>query len=684
MHRLLLPTAFMALFLNAAPLHAQTPGALPQGDGRDLAATACSQCHSLNVLIAGRDGPVGQYLDHGMSRRQLMTGLSALGMSAVAAKVGGAIAPRPSARRGRPARLRHARDEGHRRRAVRAAAQGGGRRAHLLQSVDRRLSDLRRARRRARDPADQGHRTKAPWSPWPTAMPAHRARPASCIVANIGLPNAMTQMVNSWKDQIPVMVAVASVEQDALGREPVPGARSLRSHDAADHQMVLGREDDGLDPGDRPPRHEVRRRPRPAARCSCRCRPTRCARKRPPPSWNQAKFDVPMRIRPDKDDIAKAARILLEAKNPLMSVGDEATWCRAGKELVEARRAARPSRHWAGRQPRLLVEAVPDPASALCRDAAPGDMRYPGKVDVLLNLGNKYGERAAPGTQLISIRLDPASLARGAPVDLGMVADVQPRRRRSGGGDPVDGDRDAGSSRSPRNAPPAPAPTPRRCAEFRQKIARENAERTPVSLERIGLELEAALDKDTCYVCDVDSGKTIDPHAVLRRQPTSNTSAPVRTCWAGAWRRRSAPSSRGRICPWSRSSATAASASPSPPLSTQAPLQGAGRQHRAQQSQLRRRRPISALQRRTVQTAVAIDLYLQRPEHRLCQGIEGVRRRGRGRRAGQAQRRHRARPAHGRRRHPIPRHPHLPRSPGRSLHLRIRSLDRRTLAARKG
>src|SRR5258708_39746228 len=47
--------------------------------------------------------------------------------------------------------------------------------------------------------------------------------------------------------------------------------------------------------------------------------------------------------------------------------------------------------------------------------------------------------------------------------------------------------------------------------EFRQTIARENAQRTPVSLERIGLELESALDKDTCYVCDVDSGKTIDP-----------------------------------------------------------------------------------------------------------------------------------------------------------------------------
>src|SRR5260370_20851083 len=53
------------------------------------------------------------------------------------------------------------------------------------------------------------------------------------------------------------------------------------------------------------------------------------------------------------------------------------------------------------------------------------DMRYPGKVEVLLNLGNRYGERAAPGMQLISIRLDPTSLARSGPVDLGMVADVR-------------------------------------------------------------------------------------------------------------------------------------------------------------------------------------------------------------------------------------------------------------------
>ncbi len=70
-------------------------------------------------------------------------------------QVGGAGAG--NLRPGRPSRRGDAPDQGNGRRAVRAAAQGGRRAAHLLQSVDRRLSDLRRARRRARHPADQGH-----------------------------------------------------------------------------------------------------------------------------------------------------------------------------------------------------------------------------------------------------------------------------------------------------------------------------------------------------------------------------------------------------------------------------------------------------------------------------------------------------------------------------------------------
>jgi hypothetical protein len=45
---------------------------------------------------------------------------------------------------------------------------------------------------------------------------------------------------------------------------------------------------------------------------------------------------------------------------------------------------------------------------------------------------------------------------------------------------------------------------------FRTKIAHENANRTPIALERIGMELEAALEPDACYVSDADSGRLME------------------------------------------------------------------------------------------------------------------------------------------------------------------------------
>jgi cytochrome c5 len=59
MRRLVLSSAVAALCLAAAPALAQPANALPEGDGRDLVATACTQCHALTVILAMRDGPIG-------------------------------------------------------------------------------------------------------------------------------------------------------------------------------------------------------------------------------------------------------------------------------------------------------------------------------------------------------------------------------------------------------------------------------------------------------------------------------------------------------------------------------------------------------------------------------------------------------------------------------------------------
>ena len=130
---------------------------------------------------------------------------------------------------------------------------------------------------------------------------------------------------------------------------------------------------------------------------------------------------------------------------------------------------------------------------------------------MLINLGNRYGERAfARRDAVISIRLDPDQSARGAPVDLAMVADL-----RLATADLVAAIRGMATAARLREIAEERARAHARLHgemwEFRQKIAREHADRTPVSLERIALELDGALDSDTCYVADVDSGKTMDP-----------------------------------------------------------------------------------------------------------------------------------------------------------------------------
>ena len=232
-----------------------------------------------------------------------------------------------------------------------------------------------------------------------------------------------------------------------------------------------------------------------------------------------------MRIRPDKADVEKAARMVLEAQNPLISIGDEITWCNASKELIElAELLGLPV---AGQMNSLGYWSKPFPTRhPLFIGTLLRNMRYPGKPDVLLNLGNKFGEMAAPGTKLISIRLDPASLARGAPVDLGMVADL-----RLAIADLTEAIKSmATASRLKEIADARAARTAAyssQMAETRLAIAKGLADHAPISMERLGLELEASLDRDTCYVADVDSGKTMDPlmafggerEALLRHRP---------------------------------------------------------------------------------------------------------------------------------------------------------------------
>ena len=202
---------------------------------------------------------VKQYLDHGMSRRQLMSGLSALGMSAVATKAGGAkLAPMGQAAAAAPAAP--ARCARSRAMAARCSWRSSRRPASSTSSSIRRPATHPIFDALVDEPGIQ--LIKGIQEGAVVAMADGYARASGktgvVIVANIGLPNAMTQMVNSWKDQIPLLVAVASVDQNALGRD---------LFQETDHREIMTQpitkwywaaQTTRLDPGNRPPRHQVR------------------------------------------------------------------------------------------------------------------------------------------------------------------------------------------------------------------------------------------------------------------------------------------------------------------------------------------------------------------------------------------------------------------------------------------
>ena len=168
---------------------------------------------------------IKQYLDQGLSRRKLVSGLSALGMSTVAAKAvaqnlaplgpGGGKTAAP-ARRRRPRRSAKSKAT-----AASCSSSSSSRPASNTSSSIRRPATIRSSTRWSMCPRSRSSRAsrKARSPPWRTATRARRAAPACVVVANIGLPNAMTQMVNTYKDQIPMLVAVASIDQNALGRD---------------------------------------------------------------------------------------------------------------------------------------------------------------------------------------------------------------------------------------------------------------------------------------------------------------------------------------------------------------------------------------------------------------------------------------------------------------------------------
>ena len=142
----------------------------------------------------------------------------------------------------------------------------------------------------------------------------------------------------------------------------------------------------------------------------------------------QELIDPRMRVRPNPDEIERAAKLLVEARMPLMVVGDEIYKAKAvGKAVKLADLLGMPVT-----QVRQLYANFPETHALWVGNVAGNSLNslnYPKSTDVILNVGNKFQHSGpAPivprGPKFIDMRIDYASMGNVMITEVPLVCDV--------------------------------------------------------------------------------------------------------------------------------------------------------------------------------------------------------------------------------------------------------------------
>src|SRR5262245_20697941 len=246
--------------------------------------------------------------------------------------------------------------------------------------------------------------------------------------AAVGLVNAMGQMFNAYKEQTPLVFY--SYRTDQSGRAGRDGFEEVANQEQLVQPLTkyswLARTPEMIP--------ETVRRAFKAA-WTPPYGPTYC-------SWHsdfndarvktevilQSKVDPRMRVRPNPAEVQRAAKLLVEARMPLMIVGDEIYGAKAvakavklaellGMPVTQARQmyVNFPETHplWVGTPPAARLNSLD----------------YPKNPDVVINVGNKLQHNSpAPivgrGAKFIDLRIDSASMGNVMLTEVPLVADV--------------------------------------------------------------------------------------------------------------------------------------------------------------------------------------------------------------------------------------------------------------------
>lgn len=321
------------------------------------------------------------------------------------------------------------------------------------------------------------------------------------LVPRPGLENAMSQMFNSWKDYTAMVVMVDDVAVPLQAQDGFETADHLASMTAPIVKWYWSIETTQRIP-------ELLRRAfkfastKPYRPVFLACPEDLLAHEATATIIDQDKFDVSTQLRLASDDVSRIAKLLVDAHNPVLYAGDDVRYCAAQPELLAlAELLSIPvcTNGWS--------RTFPTDHPLFAARYSPG-APYPGAADVLLVLSSRYQSgRIDAGVRVIQIGLDSTDLARVSPVELAAIADVklaladitaEVRRIAS------DSYGDGVSQRLER----AKTQQQQRRALL-QYVRQQRWNNTPPSAERVCAEIDASLAKNALVVSDGDTYRSM-------------------------------------------------------------------------------------------------------------------------------------------------------------------------------
>lgn len=201
------------------------------------------------------------------------------------------------------------------------------------------------------------------------------------------------------------------------------------------------------------------------------------------------------KFRAPPDAIQQAARWLAEAEHPMFVVGPEVTEDGAAKDLLAL--AEKLSIPVTDTEDDLYANFPTDHPLYMGQLRS---LRYPRQADLVIGFGESFKRRRPqPGTPAVHISHDPDILGRVYPVDLAIASDIRLAVRDLS--DAIDGllTRDRVTRIRSRRLAEVSAFTTKINASV-DVAMRAFFDRSPLSWERVGFELERALDKNAVIV----------------------------------------------------------------------------------------------------------------------------------------------------------------------------------------